>query len=221
LRLYDKVREIEEKSGPEQEAKRFVLQERRWGGACLKATRAEFQIGGQWLRDRWSDCAIVDEVFDRLASIIEYLVSDYFRLTTYEPDRENNNQNLAPASPEWQAVVDAFQWATEEVEELIPLEAKPVDRKRFDERLKYAALALAKSLGPGVVWDARTFIQGVVDSLVRTMPPSWEIKALVQRAWEETLAAGLDGVADFSAPDQLSPGWVVTLTPEREELDDW
>jgi hypothetical protein len=158
---------------------------------------------------------------DRLASIIDYLVTDYFRLTTHEPDRENNNQNLAPASPEWQAVVEAFQWATEEVEELTPLEAKPVDRKRFDERLKHAALALAKSLGPGVVWDARTFIQGVVDSLVRTMPPSWEIKVLVRRAWEETLAAGLDGVADFSAPDQLSPGWVVTLAPEREELDDW
>lgn len=223
LRLYDKVREIDDKSGPEREAKLFVLQERRWGGACVKATRAEFQIGGQWLRDRWNHCATVEEVFDRLASITEYLVTDYFRLTTYEPDRENNNQNLAPASPEWQAVVEAFQWTEEEIMELQPLEVKPVDRKRFDERLKNAALALAKSLGPGVVYDATTFVQGVVDSLVRTMPPSWEIRATVGRAWEETRAAGLDGVADFSAPDQLSPGWVVTLTPEGDwpDEDEW
>lgn len=215
LRIYDKVAELAVRSPAESSAKREALIQRRWGCDQQRATRGEFQCNGAWLRDRWSDCSTVEQVFDSIGAILEYLCNSFFRITTLAPDREHGHQQRSGPSPEWQQMAEAFRWSESIDVPLRKLEKRPVDRKRCDDRLRAAAMALATTL-PGVVVDRESFIQAAVDSLVRTLLPEWELTGELNKRRDTLRASGQDALIDFGPPPRYSPGWVCNLQPECE-----
>ncbi|MCX5659618.1 MAG: hypothetical protein NTW19_07835 [Planctomycetota bacterium] len=105
VRVYDKLLEVRT-SG----SKMAVLLFRRWGGLPECATRVEFQLRRERLREL--QVATVNEWLLRRAGVVDYLCDDWFRLTKEVPDRENRNTARCEMADVWKTVRQAFvDWA--------------------------------------------------------------------------------------------------------------
>ncbi len=118
MRIYDKLREVKAK---QDWAKLAVLVEKRWGGvepAC--ATRVEFQLRRECLRERWQVSSIEDYKAKR-RQIAEWLTDGgddqsprgWFRLVegVSKEVRENRNQTRCATLPLWVRVREALcEW---------------------------------------------------------------------------------------------------------------
>lgn len=142
LRVYDKL--LETTSDP---AKREYLVQRRWGGLPKAATRVEFQLSRDVLRDRWN-LGGCDDLRLKLPHILEWLCRDWFRFTAEDVDRENKNQIRAETWTGWLAVQKAFtQWVGRATEPItIP---KRVKQPCVERLVKQAMGCLASAVAMG------------------------------------------------------------------------
>lgn len=102
FRAYDKERE----SRKGDQAKREFLIKNRWGGrACAKATRVEFQIRRQALKDRGIDSC--EDYFRLRSELIRYLTHQYIRFI--EEKVTNGHHSRSKPCTLWKC----FQWIFE------------------------------------------------------------------------------------------------------------
>jgi hypothetical protein len=108
LRIYDKLAETLKCDNPR---KVYAMIKRRWGDTIPdQAARVEFEIRREALKNRGIDS--VDDYFQKRADLMNYLVHEWFRLTTETVDRKNKNQSRAEVLPLWKDVQTAFEsWA--------------------------------------------------------------------------------------------------------------
>ncbi|WP_146443903.1 hypothetical protein [Botrimarina colliarenosi] len=170
MRIYDKLLEATKKADP---AKFEVLKQRRWGGVLPEAaTRVEYQLRREWLA-QWHTVApdgfqgearTVEQVFDLLPTITQYLVEHWFRIVDdAERHREHGNHARAEASELWAKVCEAFAaWAEGEVVALVRKATGTPD----DEKLLRQIGGLVASVGsamPEKFKRARQVLQRVMD----------------------------------------------------------
>lgn len=107
LRIYDKLAECRD-----DEVKRHLLQEERWGGVIPRAaTRVEFELRRESLRDRFDVDSCYD-LIEKSGGIVRYLTREWFRICS-KKSVGNVNRERAEASPMWRRVQAAFEgWAT-------------------------------------------------------------------------------------------------------------
>lgn len=105
VRVYDKLLEARTNG-----AKMAVLIYRRWDGLPECASRVEFQLRRERLREL--EVATVAEWLKKRAGVVDYLCDDWFRLTKEVPDRENRNTARCEVADVWKQVRQAFvDWA--------------------------------------------------------------------------------------------------------------
>jgi hypothetical protein len=102
VNIYDKAREV--KRDAEKEA---FMRGRRWLKSCQDATRIEFRV----LREVLRDCLIesVEELIERQSELAAYLFREWFRVTEEVPDRDGNNTHKARNSALWDRVVEGVR----------------------------------------------------------------------------------------------------------------
>lgn len=105
LRVYEKVRELREK-GSESKWASLVA---RWGKEPQKATRVEFQVRRDMLRERW-DVGGVDDLWKKMPTIVNELCGGWFRMTDEKP--KSNNHVRTSTLGLWRRVQEKFaKWA--------------------------------------------------------------------------------------------------------------
>lgn len=173
LRIYNKLLEVE--SDPAKEA---VLIAKRWGGKRPEAaTRVEFQVGREVLRDRWG-VETIDDLKRALPQIVEWLTSEWYRLTASPVDRENRNHSRATTADAWRAVQRAFaDWVCEPpVPWIVP--AKVLNTKA-DHLRKMAIGCLSKFIAiaeplVSTAGDVRSAVYRLIDEAKEGMIASVE-----------------------------------------------
>ena len=120
LRVYDKA--IESRYDLE---KLQLLIHRRWGEEVFQATRAEFQLRRQKLKDLGVDT--LDDWYAKRAAIAEYLTHEWIYLTTDTVDSKHSERNQI--LPLWREVQQLFaQWCGEASGiALAPLPKQPIN----------------------------------------------------------------------------------------------
>ena len=108
IRVYDKLLEVQEKGN---EAKYQALVG-RWGGEPKSATRVEYQVRRNVLRDSWG-VEGVEDMWEKMPAIIEYLCGKWFRLTVEAVRGDaGKNQAHAKVAEVWEKVKGKFlEWA--------------------------------------------------------------------------------------------------------------
>ena len=116
VRIYDKLKEVRHDL-----AKRAVLVEKRWGCEPDQATRVEFEVHRDVLKERW-EIDTMEDLNSKLRNLVEWLTSEWYRLAAVAVDvaRENNNQSRVEVHPLWKRVQTAF--ATMAGSEAVPFE---------------------------------------------------------------------------------------------------
>jgi hypothetical protein len=111
IRIYDKRLEVEH-----QPEKQIILVETRWGGRLPQyATRVEFQIGAEDLRDL--GIQTLEDYKKKRHSLYEYFTHDWFRMTDQSP-KDNHHSRLETASV-WKRVQNAFnEWTGSKIDNL-------------------------------------------------------------------------------------------------------
>lgn len=105
MRVYDKLREVLAK---QDWMKLAILRDKRWGGVVPeRATRVEFQLRRETLRDRWQ-VDTIDDYKRKRRQIVEWLTHEWMRIVVERPDRENRNQTRVETAPLWVMVQQAF-----------------------------------------------------------------------------------------------------------------
>jgi hypothetical protein len=105
MRIYDKRKET--RFDPAKEA---VLIEKRWGGELPEAaTRVEFQLGRELLKERW-EIHTFDDLEAKGPQLVTWLTTQWYRLAECVVDRENRNHSRASTAAVWQRVCEAFAW---------------------------------------------------------------------------------------------------------------
>lgn len=140
MRIYDKLLEVA--NDPVKEA---VLIAKRWGGERPEAaTRVEFQVGRESLRETWG-VQTLEELKRALPDLVTWAAEDWYRLAESPVDRENKNHSRAKTAAVWRKVQQAFvAWVTvPEVAWIVP--AKVLQSKAEHVR-KMAMGCLAKYL---------------------------------------------------------------------------
>ncbi len=108
VRIYDKAREVQKDP-----FKHALIQAVRWGGACKWATRVEFQVRNAELFKHFK-IKTVEELFQRLGTVVKWLASDWFRFVVGKVDRKNKNQKRNETVAFWKDVQEKFlQWTGE------------------------------------------------------------------------------------------------------------
>lgn len=103
-RIYDKKAEVELKANP---IKKLCMLYYRWNKVLPEAaTRIEFELRRDALKDRGIDA--VEDYYTKRADLVSYLTHEWIRFTTYQVDRENNNQSKAETLPIWLKAREAF-----------------------------------------------------------------------------------------------------------------
>lgn len=219
--IYDKVRELHDKGGDQEEPKREVLIQRRWGYDADVATRVEFQMSGKWLRSRWKNVKTVEEVFDRLDSIMDYLVNGFFRLVDGEVDRENRNQSRdCPMSPLWQRVVDGFVEALEQNKKVLEkIDPKLPNMKKRVQRLVSAALSICK-LTPDYFEEEHQVLERTLNVLASALHDT-DWRAVLIQEWDRRLATGTHHVICIDAESfergRFKPLYDIEVVPRFDE----
>ena len=204
VNVYDKSVELEEKGGFEAEVKRHLLVD-RWGGDFDHVARVEFQIRGEWIRQRWDGVVSVSEVLAKLPGVVSYLVSQYFRIVDGPVDRENNNQQRAEVSPLWLRVVNGFVSVFGEGVELVKRTraAFKVNAEHAKRMMVAAVKRFAACLGP----DVATSQRAVLSSVVNTISSEWDESVVVRdlrSVWGRWLSMG---VGELVFPERPSFRW--------------
>ncbi|CAN0519900.1 unnamed protein product, partial [Ectocarpus sp. 8 AP-2014] len=135
VRAYDKLRETQTK--PE---KRALLVARRWGGLPEAASRVEFQLRREALKQYGIDT--VDDYFGKRDAVAWGLCANWFRLTEGPVDPKHPERSRV--LPLWWDVTKAFaDWAGDSIEvDLTPLPKGIVDL----DHLKKQFYGLAQSI---------------------------------------------------------------------------
>jgi hypothetical protein len=89
------------------EEKLDLLIANRWGGEVEAATRVEFQVPREELRERFQ-IETVDDLLAKGGAMLEWLTLEWFRLTDGLPDRDNGHEARAVLHPLWERVRAAF-----------------------------------------------------------------------------------------------------------------
>ena len=196
LRVYDKVKELQDKPD---EAKEALVREMRWAGTKPKvAARVEFEVGGAWLRGKWKEVSTVEEVFEALPVIMEYLLNNWVRFIEGSVDRENGHQKRARVAEFWQAVEVAFlRWLQAEY---VPLE-RPVkklpEQKNLRKQAAGVVLSYASMLGKRYN-DLTDVMREVSRMLYAECESKWEERIKERRA--ELTLRGYAQVLDLPPP---------------------
>lgn len=129
LRIYDKKAELEDKPDADKQA---ILEKTRWGKECEFATRVEFQLRREILREKWN-VTDLEDLLAKMPVIMEYLTGEWFRITDKPvtvSDRENKHQGRYDVWGTWQDIANIFQEvfavAVQSLDwECIPCEVEP------------------------------------------------------------------------------------------------
>jgi len=214
VKFYDKVRELNDKPGWESELKRAVLVQTRWGSLPAEALRCEFEVRGAWLKDRFDGMESVQEVLNKLPSVMEYLVQNYFRIVDGQVDRENKNQQRVEMAPIWKRLVNGFTAVLGAGEKLVRCtksvepDVERVIRKALRPLMKVAALAgpekcrtkvqalqIALNILSGYSGDDE-FVDGVRE-IHDEMRAKGLLAAYTTREWPSTRFALIDHLVPF------------------------
>ena len=189
-RIYDKAFEV-----VQDDDKKQIMREKRWGQDEVFATRVEFQLRTEILKDRGCG-GEVERVFEKLPLLCDWLTSKWLRLTDGVVDREGKNQSKRSMSDLWQLVKDYFQeWAGKNVDSFVT----PVKRCRASGKMlrKQAAGCLAtlfvKQRSEGA--DVREFLIEVFEEFIpeiETREP--DRRARERLSWAVCPADDLEGV---------------------------
>jgi hypothetical protein len=126
LRVYDKALELRDKPDA---IKQSVLEKERWGKPCEVATRVEFELHREILREKWNVGGLED-FLAKLPEILRYLCEEWFRLTedvVTDDDRENKNQSRHSVWTVWQKVTDLFQQCFAVAQQALDFDCVPAD----------------------------------------------------------------------------------------------
>ena len=104
LRCYDKINEMKEKKATEKQAFFAEL----WKGNPEHATRVEFQLRRDAIRDFLPESSKFADLSAKSAEIWRYLTDQWFRHVRKNVDRKNRNQSRVEVSPFWFCVQKAF-----------------------------------------------------------------------------------------------------------------
>lgn len=128
VRVYDKLRETRH-----QPEKRALMIARRWEEEPDAATRVEFQLRREALKELGVDT--VEDYFEKRAAIAWKLCTDWFRLTDGPVDRKHPERSQV--LPLWWEVARAFaDWAGDSIEvDLSPLPKGAVDLSHLKKQL--------------------------------------------------------------------------------------
>jgi len=108
-RIYDKPREILKDQDP---TKLQLLIDNRWGEVPNQATRIEFQLRTDALREL--GIRSFADLCDNLEKLVNYLVYEWVRFADRDIDKRNNHRDRCGVSALWQNVQAAFvAWAGE------------------------------------------------------------------------------------------------------------
>ena len=189
-RIYDKAFEV-----VENEDKKQIMRERRWGKDEVLATRVEFQLRSEILKER--DCGgSVERVFEKLPLLCDWLTSKWLRLTDGAVDRKGKNQSKRAVCELWQRVQDYFQeWAGKNQESFVT----PIKRCKASGKMlrKQTAGCLAtlfvKQRSEG--GNIREWLFEIVDELAAEIEKREPDKRLrEQLSWGLCPAEDLEGV---------------------------
>lgn len=116
VRIYDKRLEVEH-----QPEKMMILIQTRWGGRYPDcATRVEFQIGAEDLRDL--SIQTLQDYRQKRSALFTYLSQDWFRMTDTAP--KNNHHSRIETANVWKTVQEAFKaWTGQESSQPLVLRA--------------------------------------------------------------------------------------------------
>lgn len=109
---------------------RQAMVQKRWAGVVPScATRVEFQIGREWLKQyglrKSADISRIGDIYDKLTSDSRGV----FRMTAEPVDRLNRHQNRSTTHPVWQRIVDIGRETVEEGQNKLVR----IDRSGLDE----------------------------------------------------------------------------------------
>lgn len=226
VNFYDKIKQLETQKGSWlNQQKAQILALRRWGGRIPdKAMRFEFQVRKQWFSKHYKDCRTVEEILNKMPSIVEYLTRTYFRMTVGNVDRRGRNQNKAETSELWSKVQWAFDaWTKSEWQFLerkgLPQMNAPVAINRF----KSACVGLL-TYAPEQALDPEKAAQYVLDVFQQQMFSStidWE--EAVEKIKQKRLQANVRGVSGLKEFEETvtRPGpFLVQLLPRLREEEE-
>ena len=142
LRVYDKKREVEAAAnGP-----KLGVLHARWGGDVTEATRVEFQLRRDALRERFG-VEGVDSLWEKMRAIVRWLCGEWFRMT--ETKATHRNYSRVRLATEWRRVVKAFlSWAGKGAGELVAA----VKKEPIPDKLIRQATGCLKTLA-ALYWD--------------------------------------------------------------------
>jgi hypothetical protein len=212
LTIYDKLAELVERGDDEAEAKMEVLIQDRWGVLPDEATRVEFKIRGEWLRQKWGGVQTVEEVFDRLPAITEHLVQNFFRIVDGVPDRGNRNQSREELSPLWWEVVNGFVgWLGRAVVELEKKKLEPngaYAKARAEERL-VGNLCSVLAFTPEYATNPKAALDLLLEVMRLKLSPI-VLRQRIQPVWDKWRRDGVLPVlvGDVELPEFPEPSWV-------------
>lgn len=218
LEIYDKIRELADKSGPEADAKYQILVANRWGCQPDVATRVEFQIRGDWIRGRYADLRSVEQVLEALPQMTGYLVQGFFRLVDGQVDNENYSR--AKTSPCWQRVIDGFFAWLESRNDL--LERAPELKPNRDSVVRrwIASTMSVLAMSPDYVDSKNRALQRLVDILSRHLPSQDDLMVKLRRKWEQWEGKGVLQAMNFSEVPEGD--WAKTVFNwENEQKTAW
>lgn len=129
MRIYNKLLEV--MNNP---VKLAVMKDRRWGGEIPEhATRVEFQLRRDMLKERWN-IQTVDNLFDKLWCIIMDLCFAWFRMTEEvitREDRKHKNHQRYEMSNIWREIAEGFlSWMSKPKEPEEPRQVPKPDAKK-------------------------------------------------------------------------------------------
>lgn len=131
---YGKPQELKEKWN---QAKQELLMQLAWQGELPEhSVRFEWRVKGVWLRRKWKNLRTVEQVFESLPVICEYLTTRNVRFVE-EFDRLNKHHSRAETLSWWQRIEEAFVVAFGgESPVLQRVEKKPPNQKRVIQGLR-------------------------------------------------------------------------------------
>lgn len=154
-RIYDKLREVLKK---QDQTKLQLLADNRWGGLPKQATRVEFQVRSEVLRE----LRIVSfaDLCDKLEALANYLVHEWLRFADRPVDKGNKHHSRCGISALWQRVQQAFTNWTGEHKGLPPKRRKNLGQacvKQLVQQMHGCLAKLAAMSGqildsPGHAW---------------------------------------------------------------------
>ena len=165
LRVYHKYQELLQ-SGKEEAAEKYdILVERRWGKETKTATRVEFKVTRDLLRERF-DVKDVDDLFAKAGAICEWLTGDWFRLALEQVDRKNGNQARSVVHPVWGRVQGAFKAWTGDAIPIAPREAAVPKGKQLMDQILGCAMSYAVAKYSDACHSTERFLE-IVQEAVR------------------------------------------------------